>query len=253
MSATGNGGYPPAPKRRRKAKEVIGDHEQEGPEAVVISNVVATANLGVRLDLQRIAWECCGEFNPDSFAAASLRLKNPKTTALVFSSGRLVCTGATSEAAAVRAIYRYYQVIQKSNPKVMCLNIKIQNIVSTAFHGSPVDIPLMCKHFQLRMTYDPELFPGIRIPIEDPVPLKASVFLSGKCVIAGAKTRSEIAGGWRVLREQIRPFLKLGIDVPPLEHHRITAERDTSRVSDPTARIAGVLVDLTRKDIKSFF
>ena len=103
---------PPAPlvppKRRRRARQSATGAQlrDAGPNFISVSNVVATANFGVKLDLRRIAWSCCGEYNPDSFAAASLRLRNPKTTALVFSSGRLVCTGAPSERAAVCAMFR---------------------------------------------------------------------------------------------------------------------------------------------------
>jgi TATA-box binding protein (TBP) (component of TFIID and TFIIIB) len=34
-----------------------------------------------------------GEYNPSTFAAVQLRLSNPRTTALVFASGNVVCTG----------------------------------------------------------------------------------------------------------------------------------------------------------------
>jgi len=57
-------------------------------DSVVIHNVVATANFGCDLDLQRIAWAYHGEYNPSAFAAVQLRLPHPRTTALVFGSGK---------------------------------------------------------------------------------------------------------------------------------------------------------------------
>lgn len=36
------------------------------------------------------------EYNPKRFAACILRFREPKTTALVFATGKMVCTGAKS-------------------------------------------------------------------------------------------------------------------------------------------------------------
>ena len=60
---------------------------------VTIHNVVATANFGCTLDIVKVAWTYHGEYNPNTFAAVQLRLSFPRTTALVFASGNVVCTG----------------------------------------------------------------------------------------------------------------------------------------------------------------
>lgn len=53
-----------------------------------LRNVVSTANLNCRLDLKEIALKCRNaEYNPKRFAAVIMRLRNPKTTALIFESG----------------------------------------------------------------------------------------------------------------------------------------------------------------------
>ena len=64
-----------------------------------LQNVVATFNLGVdNLDLRAIALEKpFVEYNPQKFAAATLRIRDPRTTALAFASGNMVCTGAKLE------------------------------------------------------------------------------------------------------------------------------------------------------------
>lgn len=50
------------------------------------------------LDLRTIAMKCRNaEFNPRRFAAVIIRIRDPKTTALIFKSGRMVITGAKSE------------------------------------------------------------------------------------------------------------------------------------------------------------
>ena len=70
------------------------------PSGIVptLQNVVATVDLGCPLDLKTIAMHARNaEYNPKRFAAAIVRIKDPKTTALIFASGKMVCTGAKSE------------------------------------------------------------------------------------------------------------------------------------------------------------
>ena len=64
-----------------------------------LQNIVSTANLGVTgLNLRDIALNCRNsEYNPKRFAAVIIRIRDPKTTALIFSSGKMVITGAKSE------------------------------------------------------------------------------------------------------------------------------------------------------------
>lgn len=61
-------------------------------------NIVATVNLDCRLDLKTIALHARNaEYNPKRFAAVIMRIREPKTTALIFASGKMVVTGAKSE------------------------------------------------------------------------------------------------------------------------------------------------------------
>ena len=77
-------------------------------------NIVSTVNLGCQLDLKRIALQARNaEYNPKRFAAVIMRIRSPRTTALIFSSGKMVCTGAKSEEDSIQAARRYARVIQK--------------------------------------------------------------------------------------------------------------------------------------------
>ena len=63
-----------------------------------LQNIVSTFNLGCELDLRSIALRAKNsEYNPKRFAACIMRIREPKTTALIFKSGKVVCTGAKSE------------------------------------------------------------------------------------------------------------------------------------------------------------
>jgi len=51
------------------------------------------------------------EYNPKRFAAVIIRLRDPKTTALIFASGKMVCTGAKSENESLLAARKYARMI----------------------------------------------------------------------------------------------------------------------------------------------
>lgn len=89
---------------------------------VIIKNCVATAFFGKRIDLEEVSWRLCAEFNPATFAAAKIRLRNPATTALLFASGKIVCTGAASEFSAYVAILKYFRMVNSVTRDVHCLD-----------------------------------------------------------------------------------------------------------------------------------
>lgn len=58
-----------------------------------LQNIVATVNLSSKLDLKVIAMGARNaEYNPKRFAAVIMRIREPKTTALIFASGKMVRT-----------------------------------------------------------------------------------------------------------------------------------------------------------------
>lgn len=75
---------------------------------------MSTVNLNCKLELKRIALHARNaEYNPKRFAAVIMRIREPRTTALIFSSGKMVCTGAKSEEDSRLAARKYARIIQK--------------------------------------------------------------------------------------------------------------------------------------------
>ncbi len=100
-------------------------NDQEKPQPT-LQNIVSTANLGIRLDLRKIALNCRNaEWNPRRFAAVIMRIRNPKTTALIFSSGKMVCTGAKSEELSREAAKMYAKAVKKVGFEVTMQDFKI--------------------------------------------------------------------------------------------------------------------------------
>jgi transcription initiation factor TFIID TATA-box-binding protein len=98
---------------RGKAKAKTFKIEEMPKIAFKIENIVASANLAVELDLYGIAREVDNvEYEPEQFPGAILKLKNPKTSLLLFKNGKLICTGAKSEAEVEKAINTAFTLIK---------------------------------------------------------------------------------------------------------------------------------------------
>ena len=75
---------------------------------------MSTVSLGCKLDLKKIALHARNaEYNPKRFAAVIMRIREPRTTALIFGSGKMVCTGAKSEEDSRLAARKYARIVQK--------------------------------------------------------------------------------------------------------------------------------------------
>ncbi|EHA97266.1 TATA box-binding protein-like protein 2 [Heterocephalus glaber] len=97
-----------------------------------LQNIVSTVNLACKLDLKKIALHAKNaEYNPKRFAAVIMRIREPRTTALIFSSGKMVCTGAKSEEQSRLAARKYARVVQKLGFPAKFLDFKIQNMVGS--------------------------------------------------------------------------------------------------------------------------
>src|SRR6185369_7860266 len=85
--------------------------------------------LGVQLDLKQIALRARNaEYNPKRFAAVIMRIREPRTTALIFSSGKMVCTGAKSEETSRLAARKYARIIQKLGFDAKFMDFKVSPI-----------------------------------------------------------------------------------------------------------------------------
>lgn len=156
------------------------------------------------MDLKKIALHARNaEYNPKRFAAVIMRIREPRTTALIFSSGKMVCTGAKSEDQAKLAARKYARIVQKLGFAAKFLDFKIQNMVGSCDVKFPIRLEgLVLTHGQFS-SYEPELFPGLIYRMVKPR-IVLLIFVSGKVVLTGAKVRGEIYEAF----DNIYPILK---------------------------------------------
>ncbi|XP_051184309.1 TATA-box-binding protein 2 isoform X1 [Lolium perenne] len=159
------------------------------PSGIVptLQNIVSTVNLGCELDLKAIALQARNaEYNPKRFAAVIMRIREPKTTALIFASGKMVCTGAKSEEQSKLAARKYARIIQKLNFPAKFKEFTIQNIVASCDVKFPIRLEGLAYSHGAFASYEPELFPGLIYRMRQPK-IVLLIFVSGKIVLTGAK------------------------------------------------------------------
>jgi len=123
-----------------------------------LQNIVATVNLDCRLDLKTIALHARNaEYNPKRFAAVIMRIRDPKTTALIFASGKMVVTGAKSEDDSRLASRKYARIIQKLGFDAKFSEFKIQNIVGSCDVKFPIRLEGLAYSHGNFSSYEPEV------------------------------------------------------------------------------------------------
>ncbi|XP_037251350.1 TATA box-binding protein-like 2 [Falco rusticolus] len=173
-----------------------------------LQNIVSTVNLACKLDLKNIALHARNaEYNPKRFAAVIMRIREPRTTALIFSSGKMVCTGAKSEEQSRLAARKYARVVQKLGFPAKFLDFKIQNMVGSCDVRFPIRLEGLLLAHQQFSSYEPELFPGLIYRMVKPR-IVLLIFVSGKVVLTGAKERSEIYEAFENIYPILRGFKK---------------------------------------------
>lgn len=162
------------------------------PSPIKIENVVALAYLHQPLDLESIYRVVPGvEYNPERFPGLIYRLRRPRATILVFSSGKMVCAGANSERKAKNAINKVLNELKSRGIVITGKpEIVIQNIVATSNLGFEVDLEDLAQILEGTI-YEPEQFPGLIYRMREPE-IVALIFSSGKIVCAGAKNESQL-------------------------------------------------------------
>ena len=168
-----------------------------------IENVVASATLKQKIDLNSIVRIFPGvEYRPEQFPGLVYRLKKPKTATLIFSSGKMVCTGAKSERQSRKAVTKVVDELKRNGIVILGKpEIQIQNIVASAGLGGHIDLEKSTYSLKWTM-FEPEQFPGLIYRMDDPK-VVILIFASGKLVCTGAKKEAEVPRAIAILQQTL--------------------------------------------------
>src|SRR5665647_3045294 len=109
---------------------------------ISIENVVASATLNQKVDLNAVVKGYPGvEYRPEQFPGLVFRLKRPKTATLIFSSGKMICTGAKSGQEFRKAIMKVIKELKMGGIIIVSKpDLKVVNIVASASLGGQIDL-----------------------------------------------------------------------------------------------------------------
>jgi len=159
---------------------------------IKVVNIVVSTSLEQDIPLEKMAATLPNtEYNPEQFPGLVIRIKEPKTSALIFSSGKVVCTGAKSMDKVEESIAKIIKSLEKINIKITIKpKITIQNIVASGTIG--MDLNLNTLAMKMKNTeYEPEQFPGLVYKLVD---ARATflLFSNGKVVCTGTKSEEDV-------------------------------------------------------------
>lgn len=159
---------------------------------IEIVNIVVSTSLKHDIPLEKMAATLSNtEYNPEQFPGLVIRIKDPKTSALVFSSGNVVCTGARSMQKVEESIVKIIESLKKIGITITIKpEVQIQNMVASGSIG--MDLNLNTLAMKLDNTeYEPEQFPGLVFKLME---AKATflLFSNGKIVCTGTRSEADV-------------------------------------------------------------
>lgn len=166
--------------------------KNSGKREIKVVNIVVSASLGHDIPLEKMAATLSNtEYNPEQFPGLVIRIKEPKTSALIFSSGKIVCTGARTMPNVHESIRKIMKSLEKINIKIKAEpQVNIQNIVAAGSVGMDLNLNVLAMKLE-NTEYEPEQFPGLVYKLPE---LKATflLFSNGKVVCTGTKSEEEV-------------------------------------------------------------
>tara|TARA_Y100000034_G_C6905177_1_gene419742 strand:- start:736 stop:1341 length:606 start_codon:yes stop_codon:yes gene_type:complete len=157
-----------------------------------VVNIVASTSLEHDIPLIKLAETLPNtEYNPEQFPGLVMRIKDPKTSALIFSSGKIVCTGARSLPKVKESIKKIIENIEKIKIKITIdPKINVQNMVASGSIGMDLNLNELAIKLQ-NTEYEPEQFPGLVYKLQG---TRATflLFSNGKIVCTGTKSEDKL-------------------------------------------------------------
>jgi transcription initiation factor TFIID TATA-box-binding protein len=157
-----------------------------------IVNIVVSTSLEHDIPLEKMAAVLPNtEYNPEQFPGLVIRIKEPKTSALIFSSGKVVCTGARTLEKVEESIQKIIEALKKINIDIKIKpKITVQNVVASGTIGMDLNLNKLAMKLD-NTEYEPEQFPGLVYKLHE---AKATflLFSNGKIVCTGTKSKEQV-------------------------------------------------------------
>lgn len=167
----------------------------------VTHNVVVTIRINRRFDVHQLAWRLYGHHNLDKFSApVCVKIKEPHSAALIFSSGECIITGTKSiNAAALAAIRLVNLISSNTGVPVEYSDLQVRNRMATVYLGYTINKDWLLSE-NPDVIFNESSFKALKIKRDFGTVL---LFPTGSFVITGPTTPEKTM----MLRNEIIPFL----------------------------------------------
>ncbi|TNN82548.1 TATA box-binding protein-like protein 1 [Liparis tanakae] len=156
---------------------------------IIITNVVATFRTRCHLNLRTIALEGNNVIYKPEFGKVLIKLRKPKITASIWSSGKIICTGATSEDDAKIGARRLARLLQKLGFRVRFSAFKVVNVLAVCSMPFAIQLIDFTKKNRPIASYEPELHPAATYRIKH-IKATVQVFSTGSITVTGPNVQN---------------------------------------------------------------
>jgi len=174
-------------------------------EDLTIENVVASASIAEKLDLWDVYEALDGsEYDPDNFPGLIYKLDEPNTSLLLFSSGKLVCTGGLTIEEPQESVEKMKRRLNENGIETAEeVEAEIQNIVASYDLNTDLNLNSAAIGLGLeKVEYEPEQFPGLVYRFQHS-PVVLLLFGSGRMVCTGGKNEGQLREGIERVKEEL--------------------------------------------------
>jgi len=196
-------------------------HQEESPEIdIIINNVVCSFSVRCHLNLKRIAMEGAHvEFKREN-GMLNMKLRRPNATATIWSSGKITCTGSTSEEEAKVAARRIARRLQKLGYSIRFSSYRVVNVLGTTAFPFGIKLNQFSNEFKSQSCYEPELHPGVTYRIKEPR-ATCKVFSTGSITVTAPSVQNV-----QLAIEHIYPLCcQFKMERTTIDRKRILAEK----------------------------
>ncbi|KAL2082413.1 hypothetical protein ACEWY4_022231 [Coilia grayii] len=168
---------------------------------IIITNVVAVFRTRCHLNLRTIALEGLNVIYKPEVGKVLMKLRKPKITASIWSSGKIICTGATSEEEAKLGARRLARLLQKLGFKVRFSAFKVVNVLAVCSMPFQIHLIQFTKNNRPIASYEPEIHPAASYRIKN-IRATIQIFSTGSITLTGPNVQNVATAV-----EQIYPLL----------------------------------------------
>ena len=173
------------------------------PKKIKISNIVTTADLKQKFDIEKLNDYSWGIYDQVSYGGICGYVKLPemKGRVTIFTSGKMISIGSNTIKDSIDKLNQTkFHLLRENLINDITLEPLVRNIISTITFDKLINLNKLEKKI-LNSIYEPNVFAGLRYKIREG--LSALIFSSGKVVVAGSKSVEDISYAYSIIRKYV--------------------------------------------------